>query len=243
MKKQINLKMAALFLIAVLAVMGCEAGLTSNDSSGSGNGEEFSFSDLYSNIATLKEEIACLKNTISGLQGADGSIENNISELSAKTVPVGTVLSFAGDSVPDGWLLCDGSQVSKEEYSSLYSVIGVNWGGDSIIFNLPDLRGRFLRGVDGSAGRDPDAAAGTRENKAGSYQVDAFQGHQHDVDTRLTDSGPLENWFQRTTMHGNNSSSVFIGTDRIISDDSYGTARVATETRPMNAYVNYIIKY
>lgn len=57
--------------------------------------------------------------------------------------PVGSVIEFAGSTVPSGYLECDGSAVSRSEYSSLFAVIGTTWGaGDgSTTFNLPDLSG------------------------------------------------------------------------------------------------------
>lgn len=73
-------------------------------------------------------------------------------------VPVGTVIAYAGRAAPAGWLLCDGRAVNRMTYSSLFDVIGGTHGtGDgTTTFNLPDYRGRFLRGVDSGAGRDPD---------------------------------------------------------------------------------------
>jgi microcystin-dependent protein len=58
---------------------------------------------------------------------------------------VGEVIDFAGSTPPDKWLLCDGSQVSRITYKSLFEVIGTTYGaGDgSTTFNLPDCRGRF----------------------------------------------------------------------------------------------------
>lgn len=63
-------------------------------------------------------------------------------------VPVGTILSFSGTSVPAGYLLCDGREVSRIDYSNLFTVIGTTFGaGDgSTTFNIPDLRGRFIEG-------------------------------------------------------------------------------------------------
>lgn len=63
--------------------------------------------------------------------------------------PAGTVLTFAGASVPSGWLLCDGAAVSRTTYASLFAAIGTAHGsGDgSTTFNLPDMRGRVPIGV------------------------------------------------------------------------------------------------
>jgi len=71
----------------------------------------------------------------------------------ANGIPIGQVDAFAGSTAPDDWLFCDGRAVSRTTYSKLYSVIGTTWGsGDgSTTFNLPDLRGRALIGVNSTA--------------------------------------------------------------------------------------------
>ena len=64
-------------------------------------------------------------------------------------VPPGFILPFAGTSIPDGWLICNGAAVSRTEYAALFSAIGTKWGeGDgSTTFNLPDLDERFIEGT------------------------------------------------------------------------------------------------
>jgi microcystin-dependent protein len=59
------------------------------------------------------------------------------------------IMAFGGASVPSGYLLCDGSAVSRTSYANLFAAIGTAWGeGDgSTTFNLPDLRGRVVQGV------------------------------------------------------------------------------------------------
>lgn len=68
-------------------------------------------------------------------------------------MPPGSLLAYASSTTPSGWLLCDGSAVSRTTYADLYAVIGTTWGvGDSsTTFNVPDLRGQFLRGYDSRA--------------------------------------------------------------------------------------------
>lgn len=66
------------------------------------------------------------------------------------TVPVGTVVAFMGQTVPEGWLLCDGREVSRTDYPTLFSTIGITYGaGDGVsTFNLPRLTdNRFLEGA------------------------------------------------------------------------------------------------
>ena len=69
-------------------------------------------------------------------------------------VPAGAVMPFAGANSPSGWLLCAGQAVSRTEYSSLFLTIGTTYGtGDgSTTFNLPDLRGRVIAGLDNMGG-------------------------------------------------------------------------------------------
>ena len=63
--------------------------------------------------------------------------------------PSGCVLPFAGKVVPNGWLLCDGSAVSRTEYKELFAVIGTDYGeGDgSTTFNVPNLNNTFIEGT------------------------------------------------------------------------------------------------
>jgi microcystin-dependent protein len=67
---------------------------------------------------------------------------------------IGVVLPFAGSAAPTGWLLCYGQAVSRTTYDNLFAVIGTTYGaGDgSTTFNLPDLRGRAVAGMDNMGG-------------------------------------------------------------------------------------------
>lgn len=65
------------------------------------------------------------------------------------SVPIGTIIDFAGPNNPTGYLNCDGATVSRTTYAALFAAIGTTWGsGDgSTTFNLPDLRGRTSIGA------------------------------------------------------------------------------------------------
>lgn len=76
----------------------------------------------------------------------------NIGAMSAKTspsVPAGTLLPFAGTVIPDGYLLCNGANVSRTDYANLFAAIGTKWGeGDgSTTFTLPNFNDRFIEGT------------------------------------------------------------------------------------------------
>jgi microcystin-dependent protein len=73
-------------------------------------------------------------------------------QTTAASLPAGVILYFANTTVPSGWLFCDGTAISRTTYAGLYLIIGTTYGvGDnSTTFNLPDLRGQFIRGWAGN---------------------------------------------------------------------------------------------
>jgi microcystin-dependent protein len=165
----------------------------------------------------------------------------------ASTMPAGTVVSFMGNeaNIPEGWLLCDGSTVSRSQYTALYAAIGTVWGfGDNATtFNLPDLRGVFERGVSGASGKDADAAnrtpvkeGGNSGNNVGSYQGDEFKSHTHSMRNRYRaeyGNGGFNDGFQ--PYNSTNSTDANI--------PNAITPTGGNETRPVNVYVYKIIKY
>jgi len=158
----------------------------------------------------------------------------NFAALGDGIVPTGTIVAFAGQTAPEGWLLCDGTLTSRAQKSKLFVAIGTAYGaGDgSTTFHLPDLRGRFLRGVNGGAGRDPDTATRTAMNSGGntgdavgSLQGDMFKSHTHSA-----------NW--APGGGGGGGSAIDPLRNNILDTNATG----GNETRPVNAYVNFIIK-
>jgi microcystin-dependent protein len=87
---------------------------------------------------------------------------------SADSVPAGTVIYTARSSAPTGYLKANGAAVSRTTYSDLFSAIGTTYGsGDgSTTFNLPDLRGEFVRGVDDGRGVDSGRSLGSTQGSA-----------------------------------------------------------------------------
>jgi microcystin-dependent protein len=82
--------------------------------------------------------------------------------------PVGTLVAFGGATAPSGWLICDGSAVSRTTYGSLFGVVGTFYGtGDgSTTFNLPDLRGRVAAGYAASGGHVDVSTLGLNDGTA-----------------------------------------------------------------------------
>jgi microcystin-dependent protein len=175
-------------------------------------------------------------------------------------IPTGTVQSFAGVTVPDGWLLCDGSTISRTTYSALFEVISTLHGeGDATTtFHLPDLRGRFLRGADdmgtGAAGRDPDAAArtaanagGATGNAVGSVQADENKPHEHfTVVNALTAGAAISasNYLKRQSADAESGNGYAYNLRGLTTPPTVGrTSKTGiSESRPQNANTSYIIK-
>lgn len=117
-------------------------------------------------------------------------------DLANALYPAGFIGTFAMQAIPSGWLLCDGSAYSRSYYSDLFAAIGTTWGsGDGFrTFNVPDLRGMFLRGFDD--GRNVDTG-----RSFASVQQDLIQSHQH-ADHRVTVPN-IDNEDDERYWHGN----------------------------------------
>ncbi len=193
-----------------------------------------------------------------GATGAQGVTGNTgPSGADGAGSPIGSVTAFAGVSVPAGWLVCDGSVVSRTTYSNLFAVIGNAWGdGDGVsTFNLPDLQGRFLRGVDNGTGRDPDAASrtasntgGNTGNNVGTVEDQQYLAHTHGV----TDPGHFHKSVNSDVVRNTGGYGTGIGTGGLGPNQITMTTNTTgisinnsggTETRPKNAAVYFIIKY
>ena len=177
-------------------------------------------------------------NTITARQMTAGSISTRELNGAVATLP-GTITAFGGVSVPpnSGWLLCDGQAVSSQQYPQLFAAISTAWGtgvqGSTNDFNLPDVRGLFLRGVDLTGANDPDYQSrtnrsGVQSANVGSIQQDALKSHVHRM------MGIFFNGY------GGGGGGGFGGSG---STPTYANDDGRNETRPKNAYVNYIIKY
>ena len=165
--------------------------------------------------------------------------------------PTGSILAYGAAAAPTGYLLCNGASVSRSTYAALFAVIGTAYGtSDGSSFNVPDLRGRFLRGVDSGEGTDPNAGTrtamatgGNTGDTVGSVQLDAFQGHYHDldgVDENIATYQLANVWAATAGNNGGGPSAITVTNPT--ADGTNGTPRTSSETRPKNAGVHYIIR-
>ena len=189
-------------------------------------------------------------NKITGTSGTSDDAAITLSGNNATLVNIanftGMIAPFAMTSAPTGWLTCDGTAVSRTTYSDLFTAIGTTWGsGDgSSTFNLPDLRGAFLRGT-GSHGTSNMANGNDFAGPAvGSFENDSFQGHAHNI--RGDEIGSGSNMIDSLGGDASGVQSIFEaqpgGDSGYYEVDSNGFPRHGDETRPFNAGINYCIK-
>lgn len=138
--------------------------------------------------------------------------------------PVGSIIAWTNSTPPANYLECNGAAVSRTAYANLFNVIGTTFGaGDgSTTFNLPDLRGEFIRGWDNGRGVDASRALG-------SAQAEDVGPHTHAVVGLYKGFGT-----------DGNSNYVSGG----VSSGGYSTdSGSGSETRPRNIALLFAIKY
>lgn len=153
-------------------------------------------------------------------------------------VPAGAIGHFAMASAPPGWLKANGAALSRTTYAALFSAIGTTYGtGDgSTTFNLPDLRGEFLRVWDDGRGVDTGRSIG-------SSQAAQFAAHNHETGQPDTGGG---SYFG--TRAPTNATSTPINRDSLVgglvNSNTYITSTAGgTETRPRNIALLACIKF
>lgn len=166
--------------------------------------------------------------------------------------PAGIIAPFAGTSAPSGWLSCNGAAVSRVDYATLFAAISTTWGsGDgSTTFNVPDLRGAFLRGS-GTSSLDPSSP-----RAVGSFQAEAYLNHNHTATSSVSDPTHAHGYTTPTggavavsagglpiNNTGTAGSTTGAAATGITVSTSIATSTTGgTETRPDNYAVLYIIK-
>lgn len=174
------------------------------------------------------------------------------SDAAAGLIPVGAVQAFAGATAPSGWLECNGAAVSRTTYAALFAVLGTTYGAGngSTTFNLPDLRGEFLRGWDNGRGVDASRARG-------SAQGSAMPSHYHRMpfgwDSTATqiylyhwNSGANQPAFGSEVVAGALGNNPVLSVNQNNGNIRLGYTEGATvstgESRPRNVAMMYIIR-
>ena len=163
-------------------------------------------------------------------------------DMPTETSMVGMITSFSMTTDSDWratnrWLICDGSAISRTTYSDLFLVVGTTWGvGDgSSTFNLPDLRGEFLRGTDNGRLIDSGRTVGTTQG----HGIPKLEGSVNNYyNSMYSSTGIFQPVAGDNAYGGGNGNGgrgfTFTSTD-VIPD--------SPEVRPRNVAVLYCIKY
>ena len=181
---------------------------------------------------------------------ADGAVTSSKLATNAISLltPTGSLMPYAGSAAPTGYLLCDGSAISRTTYSDLFGIISTDYGsGDgSTTFNIPDLRGRVIAGKDDMGGTSADVLTDT--------QADSLNGKLGAEDHTLTaaESGLPAH---RHTVSDSNHTGSTVGS-WAYGDEGDGVQESVNETNDVAAQnassahnnvqptiiLNYIIK-
>lgn len=156
--------------------------------------------------------------------------------------PSGAMMTFGGTTAPPGYLLCDGSAVSRTTYDHLFAAIGTAYGvgNGSTTFNIPDFRQRFPLGK---------ATSGTGSTLGGTGGIIDHTHditHTHSVDPPNTTSGAPSATISNISLLGIGSAGSGTHTHDInISAFTSGSASASTSgaSNPPYLTVNYIIKF
>ena len=188
-------------------------------------------------FSTLSATVAILLFSILGFSEKKEKALNNFE------APIGSIVVWPGPqaTIPKGWLLCNGHKISRTRYPELCQVILDYWapisGLNNDIHKLPDLQGMFLRGANNRRTdnySDPDKegripSGNGASNEVGSFQLDEIKNHTHSFSKPLGPSPVAQCGNCAGVMHGK-------------FEDTRTSAVGGNESRPKNAYVNYIIK-
>ena len=118
-------------------------------------------------------------------------------------IPAGTINMFGGSTAPTGWLICNGNAVSRTTYSGLFSIIGTTYGtGDgSTTFNLPNLKGKVVVGLD-SGDTSFDALGETGGEKTHTLTIDEIPSHTHNLNgTKALAGGSSYEWYDNPSTN------------------------------------------
>ena len=174
----------------------------------------------------------------------NGNVVGAVGDKNFSTAPIGTVLAYAGNEAPRGYLLADGASYPTTEYPDLYAVIGNTYGGDSTNFNVPDFRETVLVGVGENT---TDTIADHDVYGLGEFKDDQLQGHWHNLGnsngtvTVALGASAKGGSVTGAGVSAENRYTVDTALDAI-TDGTNGEPRKGTTTHGKQKGVTYIIK-
>jgi len=190
--------------------------------------------------------------TSGGFLQTDGS--GNLSFQIVNGVPTGAIFCVGVNTVPTGYVKCNGASYSTSgTYAGLFAVIGYTYGGSGSSFNVPDLRGEFVRGWNDNANVDSGRDIGSNQgaqNQSHDHNADAIAtsnvsdpGHRHSARGHGTDDdgGPNFTGSQNTAVRNDAIEDATTGIS-VTTNVSIDVDNDGGEARPRNVALLYIIK-
>lgn len=155
-------------------------------------------------------------------------------------ISAGAVLGFAMAAAPTGWLKCNGAAVSRTTYAKLFAAIGTTFGAGngSATFNLPDLRGEFIRGFDDGRGVDPGRALGSAQGDA----IRNITGYIRSTNGAFYTEGATGAFAAIQQGQRASNDAGYVGYSGLTLDASL-VVPTANENRPRNVAMLMCIKY
>ena len=154
--------------------------------------------------------------------------------------PIGGIIPFAGQNAPTGYLMCNGQEVSRTEYSYLFDIIGTTYGeGDgSTTFNVPDLRDKFPQGASGTNTLGTVKEAGL-PNITGKFSSATNFYRDKTVNGTGAFSGSLGGKADGDSNGNGGVMATYISMDASASNPIYGNSDTV---QPPAVCMNYIIR-
>lgn len=178
------------------------------------------------------------------ISNATQSVSGLMSETDKKKLDalgqeqIGSIILLACSSIPEGYLLCDGSELNRAVYSELFSVIGTTWGAGNgeTTFNLPDFSGKFIRGTGGNAAELGTVQAEGLPNATGWFQLryGSVVSTDRSVFTHINDATDT------STNYSLHLATTKITMSLSGANPIFGASNHVT---PENCALNVIIKY
>jgi microcystin-dependent protein len=185
--------------------------------------------DTVEAIKSSLEEQINVKASNDSVESIKSSLEE---QIIANANPTGTMLPYSGSSAPSGWLICDGSAISRTTYSKLFEVIGTTYGeGDeSSTFNIPNMEDKTVWGASGNLGTTKSAGL---PNITGQVNLcGAWYG--------ISSSGALYTSGTSNAPSGNDTTGTGVYFNASRSNSIYGNS---STVQPPALCLNFIIKY
>ncbi len=159
------------------------------------------------------------------------------------TTPAGSINYFANAAAPRGYLECNGQSVSITVYPELFAAIGYLYGGGGAVFQVPDLRGEFLRSFDDGRGVDAGRIIGSSQTDAGRNVTGGVNSCE-DAAGGTVLSGAFTSYSSQYTMcWSTGCNNGTIGTAVLDASSVWGAQHTANEFRPRNVALLPCIKY